>query len=203
MNNITFGLTGGIAVGKSRVTTTFRKYDIPIIDADIIARQVVELGSKGLKQIAECFGKSFLIEDGTLDRVKLGKLVFSDAGALKEINSIMGILIQEESAKQIAAAHRDGNYLVGYDAALICEMGHADNYRPLIVVSCPQDTQCERLMSRNSLTRPEAMARINSQMPVSEKVKLADFVIDSSGTIEHSIEQTEFIIGELKIEAKL
>jgi dephospho-CoA kinase len=195
---ITFGLTGGIACGKSTATKTFIKNNIPIVDADVVARQVVELGSQCLEEIVMVFGNEYLNSDGTLDRIKLGKLVFAEPNAMKMLNSIMGPAINEESSKQIKSFHDDGKKIVGYDAALICEMGNADKYRPLIVVSCPRDTQLERLMSRNSLTRAEAVARIDSQMPVEKKIQMADYVIDTSGSIEESIKQTESIIHKLR-----
>lgn len=191
---ITFGLTGGIACGKSTVTKVFRQHGIPMIDADIVARQVVEPDTKGLKQIVDKFGSSFLNPDGTLDRVSLGKLVFSDKDAMHNLNQIMKPLIQEESDKQIKQAHSEGHKIVGYDAALIIEQGNLLKYRPLIVVSCPRDTQIQRLMSRNSLTQEEAVARIDAQIPVTLKVLVANYVIDTSGTVEDSIKQTEDII---------
>jgi dephospho-CoA kinase len=191
---ITFGLTGGIACGKSTATRTFRAHKIPIVDADIVARQVVEPGTSGLSQIVETFGKEYLQADGTLDRIGLGRLVFFNQEAMSKINTIMAPLIHHESQSQIEKLHADGNYIVGYDAALIVEQGNADKYRPLIVVSCPRDVQLARLMSRNSLTREEAMARIDAQFPLEEKVKLADYVIDSSGSMENGVAQTEKII---------
>ncbi len=120
---------------------------------------------------------------------------------MDELNAIMGPLIDEESEYQIKQAHKTNNIVV-YDAALIIESGHSTRYNPLIVVSCPIDIQLTRLMKRNSLTRDEAMARISSQIPTEEKIKFADFVIDSSDTIESSIKQTETIIGYLKGETK-
>jgi dephospho-CoA kinase len=191
---ITFGLTGGIACGKSTANKTFASAGIPMVDADIVARQVVEPGTKGLKYIIEAFGHKMLQSDGTLDRVRLGKLVFEGPSQMFALNLIMGPLIQEESAKQIAALHAKGHSIVGYDAALICEMGNAHRFRPLIVVSCPQDAQIARLISRNGLTREQAMDRINAQMPLEQKIKMADCVIDTSGTIENSIAQTKAII---------
>ena len=203
---ITFGLTGGIACGKSTVTKTFRKHGIPMVDADLIARQVVDVGTYGYFSLLKAFGKEFFAEDGTLDRVKLGSLVFQEKTAMKKLNDIMAPMIQEESYKQIKRwlLWLDGQgsrMIVGYDAALICEMGNSKKYRPLIVVSCPRDTQIERLIKRNSLTREQAVIRIDSQMPVEEKIKLADFVIDTSRTIEESVLQTEFIIKRLRNEA--
>lgn len=195
---ITFGLTGGIACGKSTVTKTFRANNIPMVDADIVARQVVEPGSFGLSRVIRAFGSEYLNADGTLNRTKLGALVFADRDARARIDKIMAPLITTESQTQIASLHSQGNYLVGYDAALICEMGNSEKFRPLIVVYCPRDTQVERLMSRNNLTRAEAMARIEAQMPLEKKLKLADYKIDTSGTIEESIKQTEIIIHNLR-----
>ncbi len=188
---ITFGLTGGIASGKSTVTKTFRTHNIPMIDADIIARQVVEPGSHGLALVLHTFGEEYRLEDGTLDRINLGNLIFADKNQRDVLNSIMLPLINEESILQVKKFHDEGHEIVGYDGALICEMGNADKYRPLIVVHCTQEQQVERLMKRNSLTHEAAMHRINAQMPVSEKVSMADFIIDTSGTIEDSAKQAE------------
>jgi len=195
---ITFGLTGGIASGKSTVTKTFRSVGIPMVDADIVARQVVEPGTHGLETVIKAFGTDFLQSDGTLNRTALGALVFANEEARHLINKIMYPLINDESSAQIKKLHEDGHVLVGYDAALICEMGNAKKYRPLIVVHCPRVTQIERLMSRNSLTHAEAMARIEAQMPVEKKMELADYLIDTSGTVENSINQTKNIIEILK-----
>lgn len=195
---ITFGLTGGIASGKSTVNKTFQAHGIPMIDADQVARQVVQPETYGLTAIVDAFGQEFLQEDGTLDRSKLGNLVFSDKEQMDKLNNIMGKLIADESARQIADLHYMGYPIVGYDAALICEIGDADKFRPLIVVYCPQDAQIDRLMRRNGLTRDQAVHRINAQMPVEQKKKFADFLIDTSGTVEQSIAQTNIIIQKLE-----
>lgn len=194
---ITFGLTGGIASGKSTVTKTFRSHGIPIVDADIVARQVVEIGSIGLELITNTFGNQYLQSDGTLDRIGLGKLVFADTEARHSINKIMTPLISEESAGQLKKFHEDGHVIVGYDAALICEMGNCEKFRPLIVVYCPRDTQVARLMSRNNLTEAEALLRIEAQMAVEHKLALADYSINTSGTIEESKFQSEVVIHHL------
>lgn len=195
---IIFGLTGGIACGKSTATKTFRKHGIPMVDADVVARQVVEPGTYGEYLIKENFGSDFFASDGSLDRSKLGQLVFSKPEALDLINKLIGPLVNQEADKQINELRNHGYSIIGYDAALICEMGNSKKYRPLIVVHCSADTQIARLMSRNSLTRAEAMARIAAQIPGHEKLKFADFTIDTSGTINNSIEQTEAIIKKLK-----
>ena len=193
-----FGLTGGIASGKSTVSKTFLKHSILMVDADIIARQVVEPGTKGLQSVVKAFGDEYLTQEKTLDRVKLGNLVFSDHVAMKILNDIMGQLITKESEAQLNKLQDAGHPIIGYDAALICEMGNADKYRPLIVVACDPDTQLDRLMSRNSLTREQAMYRIKAQMPVAQKIALADFVIRTDGPIEGSVRQAEYCLEYLK-----
>jgi dephospho-CoA kinase len=195
---ITFGLTGGIASGKSTVTKTFRAHGIPMVDADIVARQVVMPGTKGLKIIIDTFGEEYLLEDGTMNRPMMAELVFKDKEKLKIMDKIMLPLIREESAKQINVFHQCGNPIVGYDAALIVEMGNAKVYNPLIVVHCRLDQQLDRLMRRNGLTEAQAMARINAQTSVAQKLEYADYAVDTSGTIEESITQTEKLIAIMK-----
>lgn len=193
---ITFGLTGGIATGKSNITKTFRQYDIPIVDADIVARQVVEPGTDGLDRVISAFGKEYL-ENGSLNRIKLGALVFSDKVAMIKLSAIMSPLIQKESDRQIERLHKEYE-IVGYDAALIIEMGNAKKYQPLIVVSCPQEIQIDRLMKRNGLTHQQALSRINAQLPLEAKIKFADFIINTAGSLDDTVTQTFSILQELK-----
>lgn len=195
---IVAGLTGGIACGKSTVSKTLLANGIPVIDADIVARQVVEPGTPGLDKITDHFGKQFLDLDGTLNRTALGLMVFSKPDAMTELNKIMGPLIEEEARIQFNKLSEQGHRLAVWDAALIVENGNYERYRPLIVVNCPQAVQVERLIKRNGLTEQQAMDRISAQLPASEKVKVADYVIDTSGSIEDSIKQTKAIIKELK-----
>lgn len=195
---ITFGLTGGIACGKSTVTKTFLKNNIPMVDADIIARQVVEPGTIGHSCLRAVFGKEYFHADDTVNRAALGELVFSDKMKMMVLNAMMMPLIADEAARQIAEAHKNSP-IVGYDAALIIEQGDADKYRPLIVVSCPTDVQLARLMKRNGFSQEEAMSRIESQMPLAKKIEVANFVVDTSGTVENSITQTELIINKIVV----
>ena len=195
---LTVGLTGGIASGKSTVSKTFLQYNIPIVDADQVVRDVVVPGSLGLKRVIDCFGDVYLNADGTLDRITLGKFVFDNPEELKKLNSIMMPLITEESNKQIDSFKKTEHSIIVYDAALIFEMGNADKYQPLIVVHCSPESQLERLMKRNGLTKEDALARINAQLPVEEKMRKATFLIDTNGSIESSIKQTEKIILALK-----
>lgn len=180
----TFGITGSIACGKSTVSNFVRQQGIPVIDADHVARDVVAPTSRGLEQIVSTFGEQYLLPDKTLDRVKLGALVFADDKELDKLNRIMSPLIQRESLRQIVATHNEGHEFVAYDAALLIEMGNADKYRPLIVVTAPLETQLARLMKRNNLTEEEARRRISKQLSSEEKAKHADFVIETTGTLE-------------------
>lgn len=193
-----FGITGGIACGKSTVTKLILRENIPIIDADQVARDVVVPGSVGLQLIVDTFGKEFLLEDGSLNRKLLGSLVFSDKSKLDLINQIMFPLIDDHVNFSINLHRQCGYKLIGYDAALIIEMGNADKYRPLIVVHCDVDTQIARIVKRNQVSEVEAKQRIDAQIPAKEKIKYADFVIDTSGTIEESEKQTLKIIETLK-----
>jgi dephospho-CoA kinase len=195
---ITFGLTGGIACGKSTINKIFTANNIPMVDADIVARHVVEPGSEGLYTLAQAFGAQYICADGSLNRPKLGALVFDDPTVLAKLNSIMFPMIFEESEKQIEVLHNNGNDIVGYDSALIIEMGLSNGFTPLIVVHCSVEDQINRIIKRNKLTREEAVSRINTQMPAAEKIKFAAFVIDTSNSKEESAQQAIFIINKLK-----
>lgn len=193
-----FGLTGGIGCGKSTVAKFFNSQNVPTVDADLVARQVVEPGTEGLRGIITFFGQEMLQADGTLDRGKLAELVFSDASLRRILDEWMLPLIQTESASQLEKLQRAGHTLVGYDSALILEAGRGDQFRPLVVVSCPTDTQVQRLLKRNGLTVEQAMRRIEAQMPTSKKVQLADFVIDTSGELEQTEKQVLSVIEQMK-----
>jgi dephospho-CoA kinase len=186
---IVAGLTGGICSGKSTATKVINMLGIPVIDADIVSREVVVPGSEGLARIINCFGSLYLLEDGTLNRKALSSLVFRDKQCLSSLNEIMRPLMQEEVSRQIELLKH--NSVIVYSAALLCETGSADKYRPLIVLACSQETQIERLMKRNSLTHQQAMNIINSQMPTEQKILMADYVINTDGPVKESAFQTK------------
>lgn len=200
--NKTIGLTGGIASGKSTVTKTLRKENIPVVDADMVAREVVLPKSKGLKQIITAFGEEYLQSDGFLNRQKLGNLAFNNSEVMSTLNKIMSPLIQNESARQLKDYHDQGHDIVFYDAALILEMGNATKYHSIVVVCCTLEQQIDRLMKRGTgygpLTKAEAVARIATQMSAEEKKKKADYIIDTSGSIEESINQTMVLLTFLR-----
>jgi dephospho-CoA kinase len=196
---ITFAITGGIATGKSTVTNIIvKKHKVPVVDADVIAREIVEIGKPCLAHLVNAFSTAILNTDGSLNRKYLGDLCFKDKVALDTINRIMGKVIKEESFKQIQDLHGAGNSLVGYDSALIIESGNHELYKPIIVVTCSPEVQLSRLMSRNNLTEEEATARISAQMSLEEKVKYADYVINNDGGLTELNSEIESVVEKLK-----
>lgn len=186
------GLTGGIASGKSTVSRILSRMGAEIIDADMIAREVVEPGRKCFEMIVEEFGKGVLKGDGTLDRKKLGSIVFSDSLKLKRINEITHPEIRRIIAERLKDIEENGEHDVAViDAAVLIESGMDDMADEVWLVYTDPDTQLERLKNRDGLSEQEAMSRIASQMPVSEKKKFCDRIIDNSGTVEHTKEQVE------------
>ncbi len=175
------GLTGSIAVGKSYVCDVFRELGCHVLDADETARDVVAPGTPGLSQIIKEFGEDILLPDGSLDRKKLGAIVFNDPDKRQLLNSIVHPLVIEEQDRWISereAEHPDGIAMV--DAALMIESGGYKRFDRLIVVWCEDDIQLERLMRRDGLDEAAAKARIAAQMPQAEKKRFADHLIDTS-----------------------
>jgi dephospho-CoA kinase len=177
------GLTGGIATGKSTVSEMFRRRGCVIVDADVLAREVVEPGEPALAQIVDAFGHDVLQPDGRLDRKKLGTVVFGDAAKRKRLEAITHPAIHERFARRLAELAADGfRGIVFFDAPVLIESGNYKGMERLVVVAASEQTQLARLMARDGMDREAAMQRIRSQMPVAEKVKLADHVIWNDGT---------------------
>lgn len=179
------GLTGSIAVGKSFVTSFFSTLGCHTLDADETAREVVLPGSPGLAAVAEAFGQDVLNPDGTLNRKRLGELIFADEEKRQRLNHILHPFIiarQDEIMREWEREDPDGIGMI--DAALMIESGGYRRFDKLIVVHCRPEVQLERLMLRNNLSRDEAQARIDAQMPQAEKQKYADFLIDTSDGFE-------------------
>jgi len=186
-----FGLTGGIASGKSTAAARFRARGVPVIDADELAREVVAPGSEGLREVVAAFGAGVLAEDGSLDRKAVARVVFADGAARKRLEGITHPRITGLSMQRAAALAERGEPLACYEAALIVENGVADAFRPLVVVACPEDVQVARVRARDGATEDEARARIRAQRPLAEKVALADFVIDTSGTLAQGVDRAD------------
>lgn len=176
------GLTGGIASGKSTVSAWLAKQGAPIIDADIIARQVVEKGQPCLKQLVEAFGQTILLADGRLNRPLVGQLVFTDKAKRQKLNQIMHKAIKEKMAEQAAIYEKTGQIAAIYDVPLLVETGWYQWMDEVWVVAVSPKTQLKRLMLRNQYTEVEAKERIASQMALADKIKVADKVIANDGT---------------------
>ena len=188
-----FGLTGGIASGKSTVAARLRARGVPVIDADELAREVVAPGTPGLAAVVEAFGTSVLAPDGSLDRKALATVAFADPAARKRLEAITHPRITQLSMERAAELERAGEPLGCYEAALLVENKVADAFRPLVVVACPEEMQIERLVARGS-TRDDAVARIRAQKPLAEKTAAADHVIDTTGTLEDNARRTDEVL---------
>lgn len=197
------GLTGGIGTGKSHVAKIFIELGCYVFDADKIARQVVEPGEVGFEKVVAEFGKEILAEDGTIDRAKLGQIVFSSPEKREKLNQILHpIIIAKQDGLISETINQDPNAIVIIDAALMIETGSYKRFDKLIVVYCDRESQIERVMKRNNLPRNEVESRINSQMPSDEKRKYADIEIDTSGTFEETEDKVKAVYQELKGLAK-
>jgi dephospho-CoA kinase len=189
-----FGLTGGIASGKSTVAARLRAHGVPVIDADELAREVVVPGTDGLRDVVAAFGTGVLSPDGTLDRKALARIVFSDDAARRRLNAITHPRITQRTLERSAELARTGVPLACYEAALIVENGASDSFRPLVVVACPDHVQVARIRARDSASQEDALARLRAQKPLGDKVAVADFVIDTSGPIEDNARQTDDVL---------
>jgi len=193
------GLTGSIAVGKSYVLSVLKELGCHVIDADQIARDVVAPGTPGLKSVTEEFGSGVLNEDGALNRKRLGEIVFADEAKRTRLNSILHPMIiaaQDRKIREFAA--KDPNGIAVIDAALMIESGGYKRLDKLIVVHCDSGIQVTRLMKRDGFSREAAQERIATQMPQEEKMKYADFLIDTSGNFADTRTQVEKVFAELK-----
>ena len=176
------GLTGGIASGKSTVLTYFKDKGIPYIDADIVAREVVEPGTEGLQAIVETFGSNVLHADGTLNREALGAIVFHNEEKRQLLNSCLKTHIRNR-IMELTSQYEQGNTpILIYDIPLLIEGEWYTMMDEVWLVYVNEMTQIERLMSRNGYTREDALARINSQMRLDDKRAFADIIVDNNGT---------------------
>ena len=187
------GLTGGIASGKTTVAKMFADLGVPIIDADDLAREVVEPGTPGLQAIVDEFGEDVLDQSGRLDRKKVGELVFGDEEARETLNAILHPRIGVAGAKHIQAYDDHPAPYVVYEAALLVETGAYKAFPVLVVVSAEESVQRLRLIARDGYTVSEANARIESQLPLGRKIALADHVVTNNGDLEGTRRQ----VGEV------
>jgi dephospho-CoA kinase len=188
------GLTGGIGSGKSMVASMFAQLGADVIDADQLARDVVEPGQPALDEIATTFGRDILLPDGRLDRGKLARIIFADPVARGKLNAITHPRIRERMDAAIAARASQPGVLIA-DIPLLYENDRTRTVEAVIVVWVDPETQLRRLLERDRFSEDEARQRIAAQMPLDEKRARADAVIDNSGSRESTQRQVEAIYG--------
>ncbi len=192
------GLTGGIASGKSVVAARLAEHGAVVVDADQVAREVVEPGTPGLARIAEEFGGGVIASDGSLDRAALGSLIFSSPEKRSALNAITHPAVAIRSHELFeAAAAADPDAIVVYDVPLLVDAGRADEFDLIVVVNASTETRIARMMELRGMTRDEAMHRINSQATNTERLAIADVVIDSNGTLEQTVAQADALWEKL------
>jgi dephospho-CoA kinase len=192
------GITGGIASGKSTVSRMFQQLGAVVVDADVLARKVVQPGRVAHRDIVRTFGKQVLAPDGTINRKLLGKMVFSDPAKLQTLNRIVHPRLAAQARREFAKLGRAGERLVFYDAALLVEKGWHRKLDSLVVVSVPESVQLQRVMRRDGLNEEAARARIRSQLPLSAKLAAADHVIDNSGSLDQTRQQVQRLWHKLQ-----
>lgn len=193
------GLTGSIASGKSTVSTMLEERGFPIVDADKIARLVVEPGTPVIKEIQKTFGEEIILEDGSLNREKLGALVFGNAQNREKLNAIIHPAIRIEMLRQKDEHLANGEKTIIMDIPLLFESNLQSFVEKIIVVTVTPEIQKQRLMERNELTEQEAMVRIQSQMPLETKEAGADAILNNDGTIEETETQLINLLEKWKI----
>ncbi len=194
------GLTGNIASGKSTAARIFAELGAHVIDADRVVHDLLRAGTQTHRKIADTFGRQILDANGEIDRRTLGRIVFSDADKRSRLNALTHPDVKAAILQRIADLEQSVvRGIVIVDAALMIETGGYRMYHCLIVVTCSPELQIERIMGRDGLMEAEARARMQSQMPPAEKVKLADYVIDTSGTLRQTHDQVVAIYGKLVV----
>lgn len=192
------GVTGGIATGKSLISSSLIERGYTLIDGDIVARQVVEPGQLALEKLVKIFG-SDILKDGHLDRERLGNIIFNSPEKRQQVNRIIHPEIYKVMKRKIFASLWRREKYVFLDLPLLYESGAMVKFlSKVIVVSCNQELQLKRLMERNSMSEKDAKARISSQMPLEEKCRRADFVINNNGNREETLKQLDQVLNELK-----
>jgi len=192
------GLTGGIASGKSTVSRELRALGVGIVDADALAREVVEKGTDGLREVVETFGEQVLRADGTLDREKLGAVVFGDDEARKKLVAITHPRIGALSLQRIGELQKSETPYVVYEAALLIETGGHRGMAKTVVVSASPQTQRVRVGERDGLDEQAAQSRIDAQLPLADKLAVADYVIENDGTLDQLRARTREVHEELR-----
>ena len=195
------GLTGGIASGKSTAARALVELGARVVDADQVARDVVAPGQPALAEIVRAFGREVLLPDGTLDRKRLGAIVFADGEQRRALNAITHPRIAVETQARLGRLRDEGAPVAVYEAALLVENGAHHGLDGLIVVACDEATQLARLVERDRLSEAEARARIAAQAPVADKIAAATWVVDTGGPLAQTKRQLARIWEQILSEA--
>ena len=200
---LTMGLTGGIAAGKNSVAKILEGLGAFIIDADITSRELAKAGSCAWKEIVHAFGREILDGKGEIDRKKLGKTVFKNSKKRAILNKILHPKIIEEEWKKVSSIReKNPDSLIVINAALLIESGNYKDVDIVVLVSAKEDTMIERMMMRDNFSKEEAMSRLNAQMPIKDKQKYADYVIENNGSLEDLKNKIWQLTTKLQIEYK-
>ncbi len=194
---IIIGLTGNIGCGKSSLSAIFIQEGIDIVDADIVARQIFE-DKELLNKVFETFGPTIKNEDNTLNRKALGSIVFNDDKELVKLNNLTHPAIRKKILNEIENLRTENKKIIVLDAALLIESDYLKHIDKLLLVTCDEEVQIERIKNRDNCTREEAISRIKSQMSQSEKEKYADYIIDNTGTFDELKEKASIFMNYIK-----
>lgn len=193
---LVIGLTGGIASGKSTVANYLKEKGLTVIDADIEARLAVEIGEPAYYKIIETFGEEILQVDKKIDRVKLGHIIFNDEEKRKQLNGIVHPEVRKRMNDKKEEGIKRGEKIIVLDIPLLFESKLTYMVDKTLLVYVDEEIQLKRLMVRNQLSKEDALARINAQMPLKDKIKLADEVVNNNGTLEETFAQVEQILSK-------
>jgi len=187
-------LTGGIATGKTYVSDRLRAAGVPIVDADVLAREVVALGTPALTAVRQRFGPDVIRRDGTMDRIRVGQIIFKDKRARQDLEAIIHPAVQKAIEKYFTTLPKKTPFAVA-DIPLLFETGREKQFNDVIVVACPRPMQLQRVMERNQLTKDDAERRLAAQWPIDKKIDKATHVIRTDGTFDETNAQVDKLIA--------
>jgi dephospho-CoA kinase len=192
-----FGLTGNIGSGKSTVAALLREAGIPVLDADRISKEVTAPGGRAYDAVVQAFGGGIVLDDGSIDRKRLGEIVFSDPASRERLERITHPAILEAMKEAVAGIEREGHHVAVVEATLIHESGRKGLFEAVISVTCDRETAISRLAARDGMSRSQAEARLRAQMDADRKAGASDYVIDNSGGVESTRRQVVSLAGML------
>ena len=193
-----YGLTGGIGSGKSTVATMFAALGLPVVSADVLAREVVGPGSDGLAAVVAAFGPEVVAEDGSLDRAKLGRIVAAEPTRRRQLEEILHPRIRDRFASIVAELASAGHRAVVYEVPLLFENNLESQMHAVILVSAPEDVRVSRVIARDGLKPAEVRARIAAQLDDASKRARADYIIDNDGDSQHLHDQVAAVLTKIR-----